>query len=99
MTILPTVLKKYVAEVRAYGFDFSKEPEFLRNDDSISTAAIAIVSGGSALIIGTPTIDNNTYLVTALMSAGTSGTNYQLSCTITTGAGKTIRHYGILQVV
>jgi hypothetical protein len=96
---MPTVLRKYVADVRAFGFDFSKEPEFLRLGDSISSAVIAIESGGAALTIGAPSINNNTFIVTALMSAGTSGVNYELSCKVTTAAAKTIKHYGTLQVL
>lgn len=96
---LATVLKKYVAEVRAFGFEFSKEKEFRDLSDSISSAVIVIESGDAALVIGTPSINNNTFTVTALMSVGTAGTNYELSCKVVTAAGKTLKHFGILQIL
>lgn len=87
MSLAPTVYKQ-VAEVRTITFDFEGPPRKLLTGDSVSAVVGGALTADSGITAGAPSVVGNT--VTALISGGTEGTSYSISCRVTTTLGETL---------
>lgn len=91
---------KYAAETRTETFDFTSR---LALAETLSTASVtATVYSGtdaspSALVSGSAGISGAK--VTQLITAGTVGVTYMLSCSVTTSTGQTLVLKGYMTVV
>jgi len=90
-----STLSKYAAESRTYTFDFSQRDEIIISGDTISSINSVTVSP-SGLTIGSTSISGKG--VNAVISGGTSGSTYNLTCLITTSSGAILECQGTLLV-
>lgn len=108
MTIaLSPTRRKYANEVRSYVFDFQNFPELIAGQ-TISAPSVPPVTG---LVIGAPAVTTISFNpgedmeivpagkgVSVTVSGGTTGTSYELACTVTTSGGATLTVHGLLEV-
>ena len=91
---------KLVSELRRYQFDFASK---LASGETISTqtCTAAVYSGTdaspSSIISGSASASGS--VVSQNITAGTAGVVYELTCTITTSATRTLLLVGYLAVV
>lgn len=88
-------LQKYPAEVRTYVFDFSQMDEIVAGDTISSITSVT--ASPSGLTVGTSQISGSD--INVVLSSGTSGTTYTVSCIIVTSSNATLEGQGQLQVL
>lgn len=100
MTTRPELPAKFVGETKLYEFDFSSQ---LAAGETISgkTVAAATYSGidtsPSSLVSGSAT--NSGAVVSQMVTGGTLGVLYELTCTVVTSLSQTLQQKGYLAVV
>ena len=82
MSFAPT-LTKQAAEVRTVTFDFTDK---LLSGDSVS--ALSTIEAATGITCSAGTLLSNA--VTTLVSSGTAGNTYRISCRVTTTLGETL---------
>lgn len=91
---------KYASETVTVTFDFTAD---LASGETISTQAVsaATYSGTdaspSSIISGSASASGA--VVSQKITAGTTGVMYELTCSITTSAGQTLRQVGLMGVI
>ncbi len=98
-TTFPTAatLQKAVSWIRFYEFRFAKFAEFTGTAAETITGTPTVTAIPAGLPLGTPSISGSTVLV--LVTSGTAGVTYTLTCTITTSGGATLSQQGLLEVL
>jgi hypothetical protein len=90
-----TVVKlKRAAWARRYAFDFSAVEEFADGGETISSKTVTASPVG--LTVGTSSLTG--FVVSAMLSGGTAGVTYTVTCTVVTSGGATLSWDGQLRV-
>ena len=84
MSYAPTRVKQ-AGEVRTITFDFTNK---LLPGDSVATVVGGVLEAAAGITAGAPSLVSPR--VTALISTGTVGTTYRISCRVTTTLGETL---------
>jgi hypothetical protein len=87
-------LQKLAAWARNYRFDFGPASEVVAGE---TLSAPSVTSSPAGLTVGTPAVSER--FVVVLVSGGTAGTDYLLTCTVTLSGGGTLTHVGGLTVI
>lgn len=101
-TLARDTLTKTPREARLFLFDFSKAPEVTSGE----TLSAPVVHADAGITVGTPVVTSGAFDgvpagegVKVLLSGGSAGDTYDVSCTVTTSGGATIEVAGRLAVV
>lgn len=88
-----TILEKLAAWSRLYDFNFATFSELVAGQ---TISSPSVVSSPSGLTVGSPTVSSA--LVQVRLSGGTAGTDYSVTCSVTTSGSSTLTIVGILKV-
>ena len=89
-----TLLEKAPTEIRTYAFDFSEVSEILAGQTLTGTPTVS--GSPSGLTFGSPSISGSK--VNVAISAGSDGTTYEITMTVTTSGSATLVGCGRLKV-
>lgn len=96
--------KKTEAEVLDYVFDWKAKTngqknavsDYLQTDETIVTALVEASS--TDITVGTMTLISTNTAVQVWLSGGLFGQEYEISCKITTTAGRTAQRWALLKI-
>ena len=78
-----------------YTWDWS---DWIKGDDTLATATFAVSGSDSALVVESPVVDVVNHTVTVMISGGTVGVRYSVTCHVVSTQGREDDKTGVIGV-